>query len=226
MNKPLQGWTILFDLDGTLVETAPDLLAALNHVLESLTLRPVEIEAVRGLIGLGAKAMLRRGAALQNRDLPEDTMDRLWHEFIAYYSKNIAVGSHAFEGVEDALAMLEELGAILAVCTNKPQALSEQLLSALGLSQRFAAIVGSDSVPDKKPHRDHILLTVNAAEGIPTKAIMVGDSRTDEKAARNAGLPFIFVPFGYETETAEQIGADAVVTHYSDLVSSILALAA
>lgn len=224
MDKPLDGWTIVFDLDGTLVETAPDLLEALNHVLAIEGLAPVELDAIREMIGHGAKAMIRQGASSQSVDLSDKRIDTLWTEFISYYAAHIAIGSHAFEGVTDALLTLQNKGATLCVCTNKTQALSDQLLSALMLDGFFACIVGADSVPDRKPNGDHILRTITAAGGSNTHAIMVGDSRTDERAARNAELPFIFVPFGYEAESVDQIGADAVVTHFSDLVSTVLAL--
>lgn len=225
MDKPLAGWTIVFDLDGTLVETAPDLLAALNHVLASEGLGPVKLDAIREMIGHGAKAMIRQGASSQGANLSDEQVDALWIEFLSYYAAHIAVGSHAFEGVTDALITLQDKGATLCVCTNKTQALSDQLLSALMLDGFFASIIGADSVPDRKPNGGHILRTIIAAGGSDNRAIMVGDSRTDERAARNAGLPFIFVPFGYEAESSDQIGADAVVTHFTDLVSTILALA-
>ena len=221
MTGKFNGWTIVFDLDGTLVNTAPDLLRALNHVLEQIALNPVDLDTIATMIGEGAKAMIRKGVASQGAALTEDAVETHFQAFLAYYADNIAVGSHPFEGAVAALDHLRDEGAVLAVCTNKTQALSDRLLAALGIADRFKCVVGADSVPQRKPNGDHILLTINAAGGIPARAIMVGDSRTDERAARNAGLPFVFVPFGYEAETVDQIGADAVVYHYSEL-SSVL----
>ena len=221
MTKPFDGWTIVFDLDGTLVNTAPDLLEALNHVLTNADLAPVPLDSIETMIGQGARAMITKGLQSHGIAPSEEDLDAFLTQFLDYYAGNIADHSHPFEGVAEALNTLADRGATLAVCTNKKQDLSDKLLEALGLSPRFAAIIGADSVPSKKPDGDHIVRTVQAAGGNPARAIMVGDSRTDERAARNAGLPFVFVPFGYEAETVEAIGADAVVSHYSQLPAAL-----
>lgn len=222
----LDGWTIVFDLDGTLVESAPDLLNALNHCIAPYGLQPVLLDDIRTMIGQGAKAMLRAALTRQAYEFDEELIDRLWIVFLSHYRDNIAVDSHAFDGVEDALLALLERGATLSVCTNKTQALSELLLDELRLSRHFAAIVGADAVPDKKPGAGHIFASIDRADGDRSKAIMVGDSRTDEKAARNAGLPFIFTPLGYEAASADAIEAVAILHHYStlsDLVTAVVA---
>ena len=224
MSGAFDGWTIVFDLDGTLVDTAPDLLGALNHVLIEAGLEPVSLETIATMIGHGAKAMIIKGMAAQGVEPEAHRMDGLFNQFLAYYEANIAVRSRPFENAVTALDQLAAGGATLAVCTNKRQSSSDRLLDTLQLSEKFAAIVGADSVPERKPHGDHILLTIDRAGGDRSRAIMVGDSRTDERAARNAGLPFIFVPFGYESETQEEIGADLVVGNYSELVSAIIGL--
>jgi phosphoglycolate phosphatase len=217
----LNGWTVVFDLDGTLVDTAPDLLNALNHVLDHAGLETVDLQTVAGMIGHGAKAMIRKGMTHQGLTPSEPDLDGLFDRFLVYYSEHIAIGSRPFDKAPEILDGLAADGAILSVCTNKKQDLSDKLLDALGLAPRFAAIIGADSVPSKKPDGDHIVRTVHAAGGDPARAIMVGDSRTDERAARNAGLPFVFVPFGYEAESVEAIGADAVVSHYSQLPAAL-----
>ena len=221
MTRWLDGWSVVFDLDGTLVDTAPDLLNALNHVLTHAGLAEVDLQTVAGMIGHGAKAMIRTGMAHQGKTPDEMQLEALFARFLVYYSDHIAVGSRPFDRVPETLDALAADGAILSVCTNKKQLLADQLLEALGLAPRFAAIMGADSVPSKKPDGDHIVRTVLAAGGDPARALMVGDSRTDERAARNAGLPFIFVPFGYEAESADAIGADAVVDRYSQLPQAI-----
>lgn len=228
MSKPLDGWTLVFDLDGTLVETAPDLLSALNATLIHMHLLPVEMSVIRGLISEGAMVMLRSAIAHQGKDPDAQDLQPYRTFFIDYYSRHIAVDSHLYAGAEQALRELSAKGATLAVCTNKTQKLAEQVLHELEIAACFKSIIGADAVPNRKPHGDHILLTLNAAGGLPAKAIMIGDSPTDEKAARNAGLPFIFVPFGYASEQADQLSkkATAVVTHFSDLVSSVLAITA
>jgi phosphoglycolate phosphatase len=224
MAKRFDGWTIVFDLDGTLVNTAPDLLDALNHVLVEAGLKPVDLPTISTMIGHGAKAMIIKGMAAQGAEPDADRMDALFDQFLAYYEDHIAVGSRPFENALEALQTLRDEGALLAVCTNKRQRSTNRLLDALQISEKFSAIMGADSVPDRKPHGDHILLTVDRAGGKRSRAIMVGDSRTDERAARNAGLPFIFVPFGYETETVDQIAPDEVVSNYSELIPALLRL--
>lgn len=224
MTKHFEGHTIVFDLDGTLVNTAPDLLRALNHVLSDAGLASVNLDTIATMIGHGARAMIVKGMASQGVKPAEADLNQHFAKFLEYYSNNVAVDSHPFEGAVEALDDLAARGALLAVCTNKKQYLSDQLLTSLGLSARFAAIVGADSVPVSKPDGGHIIHTITAAGGDPARAIMVGDSRTDERAARNAGLPFVFVPFGYEEETSDQIGPDAVVKHYSELVAALTEL--
>jgi phosphoglycolate phosphatase len=219
-----EGWTIAFDLDGTLVDTAPDLLGALNHVLGEAGLAPVDLPTIATLIGNGARAMMEKGFGVQGVTLPADEMDAAFDRFIAYYVDNIAVGSRPFDGCPEALDALLGAGATLCVCTNKRQGLSDQLLEELGLSGRFAAVLGADRATNRKPHQDHVFEAIAAAGGKPERALFVGDSRTDERAARNAGLPFLFVTFGYEAEAIEDIAPDSVIGHYSELVPALSVL--
>ena len=221
MSKPFDGWTIVFDLDGTLVNTAPDLLEALNHVLTNADLTPVTLDTIATMIGHGARAMIVKGLLAHGITPSDSDLDVFLEQFLDYYAANIADHSHAFDGVVEAMTTLSAGGATLAVCTNKKQALSDQLLAELDLTRYFAAIVGADSVPNRKPDGDHILRTIEAAGGSPERALMIGDSRTDERAARNAGLPFMFVPFGYEEESPQQLEPDIVLEHYSRLVSVV-----
>jgi phosphoglycolate phosphatase len=219
--RGFEGWTILFDLDGTLVDTAPDLLGALNHVLTGMALAPVSLEAVAEMIGHGARAMIETGLKTQGAVLSATEMDAAFERFIAYYVDHIADHSRPFEGAVEALAALRDAGATLTVCTNKRQDLSERLIGALGLSHQFDVIFGADRATNRKPHADHVFETLAAAGGDPARALFVGDSRTDERAARNAGLPFVFVTFGYEAETVEDIAADVAISHYTQLVSAL-----
>lgn len=218
------GWTIVFDLDGTLIDTAPDLLGALNHVLTDAGLDPVGLPTIATLIGNGARAMMEKGFGIQGVTLPAADMDAAFERFIDYYIANIAAQSRPFDGCVEALDLLRDQGARLAVCTNKRQDLSERLLAELGLTGRFAAILGADRATNRKPHADHVFETLTAAGGLPAQALFVGDSRTDERAARNSGLPFVFVTFGYEAETVENIASDAVIGHYSQLVPALSVL--
>ncbi|MCI4643806.1 MAG: HAD hydrolase-like protein, partial [Hyphomonadaceae bacterium] len=173
-SKPLSGWTIVFDLDGTLVESAPDLLNALNHTIATLGIAPVQLDDIRTMIGHGAKAMIREALTRAEHDFTEDKIEPLWEMFLAHYRANIAVDSHLFEGVKDGLDALQAQGANLAVCTNKTQSLSEQLLENLNILQYFKAVIGADSVPAKKPDAGHLLTAVSAAGGDPARALLVG----------------------------------------------------
>ncbi len=224
MTLSLAGATILFDLDGTLVDTAPDLVSALNHVLVEASLQPVGMESVGTLIGHGARAMIERGMAVQGAALRPEEVDAHFKRFIDYYSDHIAERSRPFPGAVAALENLQAAGAQLAVCTNKSQILSDRLLEALDILRFFAKIVGADSVSSKKPHPAHIWETLDRCDGLAQRAIMVGDSRTDERAARLAGLPFIFFTFGYETETAAALRPDVVLSHYDELFAAISGL--
>ena len=221
----LTGWTVVFDLDGTLVDTAPDLHASLNHCLETAGLTPVPFDAVRGMIGEGAKAMIRKGLSWNEAPHEAHDIDVLWETFLTHYRQNICRLSRPFP---DAVSVLDGLigdGATCAVCTNKTQILAEAVLDGLNLSGRFAAIVGADSVPSKKPDGDHILRTIQAAGGAAGRSIMIGDSQTDERAARNAGLPFIFVTFGYGPDPELDPGNTAA-SSYCDVRSAIIRLTA
>jgi phosphoglycolate phosphatase len=219
-----EGWTILFDLDGTLVDTAPDLLGALNHVLTGMDLAPVRLETIAEMIGHGARAMIETGLRSQGAVLSTTEMDAAFERFIAYYVAHIAAGSRPFDGAVDALDALRREGATLTVCTNKRQDLSVRLIVELGLTGQFDVIFGADRATNRKPHADHVLETIAAAGGDPDRSIFVGDSRTDERAARNAGLPFVFVTFGYEAETPEAIAADVTISHYAQLVPALSGL--
>ncbi len=198
MSKPWTGWTLVFDLDGTLVETAPDLHAALNHTLALKNLAPVPIGAIRQMIGDGAKALIRKGLSFNDRAIDEiEIEETLWPAFIEHYLANISRFSEPFEGVEQALESLLQDGATLAVCTNKAQHLAEEVLTGLNMSQYFVATLGGDKASTPKPDGAHVSETIALAGGTDQRAIMIGDSHTDEWAAHACGLPFVFVTFGY-----------------------------
>ncbi len=194
----LSNWTLVFDLDGTLVETAPDLHAALNHTLASKGLGPVPLAAIRNMIGDGAKAMIRKGLSWHDRPIEEAEIDEnLWPIFIDHYLENICRLSAPYPGALRALEELKTKGAILSVCTNKAQHLAEEVLAGLKMDHLFSSVLGGDKASNKKPDAVHIIETVTLAGGNSSRAIMIGDAHTDEGAARACGLPLIFVTFGY-----------------------------
>lgn len=216
--------TILFDLDGTLVDTAPDLAAAMNHVMAAHDRPPLPVDAVRHLVGHGARALIARGFAATG-DARPDLVEAAMPLFLQYYAGHIADGSRPFPGVEAALDALAAAGCLLAICTNKPTALAVALIEALGWSSRFAAIVGFDSVPRAKPDAGHVHATLAACGAAAAGAVFVGDSATDLGAARNAGLPILLVSFGFTDTPARELGGDAVIDHYDELLPALARLA-
>ena len=212
----LNGLTIAFDLDGTLVETAPDLIAAANHVLTSDGFDPVEAHLIRDQISFGARAMISRGLEINKAVRTAEQVDELLARFLRHYEANIAVHSHAFPNVVDVLEACRARGARLVVCTNKSTYLSEQLLAALDIRGYFEGIAGRDTFDVCKPHPDHLLGAISMVGGDPLRALMVGDSDTDISTARAAGIPSVAVTFGYTDVPAVQLGATEVIEHYQD----------
>lgn len=217
MPLDLSGATVVFDLDGTLVDTAPDLVGALNVVLGERDLPHVPVEAARHLVGRGGRVLLQRGFADAGAELPAGEADALFARFLDAYRARIAQDSRPYPGVEAALDALAAAGARLAVCTNKPGAYARLLLDELAMSPRFAAVVGADDVPHRKPDPRHLLDTLVRAGGDPGRALMVGDSSADAEAARGASIPVVLVSFGYTETPAAELGADAVIDRFDDL---------
>ena len=209
--------TIVFDLDGTLVDTAPDLVRALNETMDLEGLPRVKLDTVRALVGQGARALIERAARLAGVRFQDDRLDQLTEAFVAFYRADIAAASRPFPGVTEALDSLAALGAKFAVCTNKRTDLSNLLLDTLGLGERFSAVVGADAVTECKPHPDHYRAAVTRAGGVLRRSLMVGDSIADVAAARGAGAPVAVVSFGYSDGGAEKLGADVLLHRYSEL---------
>lgn len=216
--------TIVFDLDGTLVDTAPDLVDTLNAIFAREGFEPVPYENARNFVGGGAKAMIARGLQAEGRVLSRKKMDQLFNEFIAHYSEHIADRSRPFPGLTDALDALAARGCRFAVCTNKLEALSVRLLDKLSLADRFVAICGQDTFGIQKPDPEILRQTVGAAGGKIDRAVMIGDSLTDINTARAAGVPVIAVDFGYSERPITEFRPDRVVSHFADLPASISAV--
>lgn len=209
--------TIVFDLDGTLVDTAPDLVRALNATLDLEGLPQAPLATVRLMVGRGARVLLERAAGLSGVSFSAERLDQLTAAFIEHYRADIARHSRPFPGVEAALDALAAEGARLCVCTNKRTDLSQLLLDALQLTHRFSAIVGADAVANRKPHPDHFRSAVASAGGIVRRSLMVGDTAADVGAAKGAGAPVALVRFGYCEDDIERLGADAIIDRYVDL---------
>jgi phosphoglycolate phosphatase len=217
MTAPL----LVFDLDGTLAETAPDLAATLNVILAREGFQPVPYETAREMIGGGARLMIERGLARNGARLPEEKVDRLFEDFIAHYEAHIADASTLYPGVVAALDRFEEAGWRFAVCTNKIEQASVRLLKALGIADRFAVICGKETFPVSKPDQRALLMAIEKAGGRHENAIMVGDSKVDIETARNAGVPIIAVDFGYTDQPVATYKPNRVISHFDDLWDAV-----
>ena len=215
---------IVFDLDGTLVDTAPDLISALNFILDREGLAPVPLHAARNMIGAGARKLIERGLELEARITSTDDVTRLTSDFIDYYAAHIADASRPFEGLESALDELAVSGYRFAVCTNKLEWLSKRLLDQLGLSSRFAAICGADTFGVSKPDPAILRQTVARAGGQMSAAIMVGDAGPDIGVARRAGVPVIGVEFGYTEVPIAELKPDRLIGHFRELPAAVESL--
>lgn len=217
---------LVFDLDGTLVDTAPDLIAALNVILRKERIPDLPLATARNLIGGGARKLIERGLEVAGRNCTVAEIDAMMKDFIAYYAEHIADQSRPFEGLEAALDELAAQGATFAVCTNKLEGLSKLLLDRLELSPRFAAICGADTFGIAKPDPSFLRQTVARAGGKMAATIMVGDAGPDVGVARRAGVPVIGVTFGYTETPIEQLNPDRVVSAMSQLPDTVLELLA
>jgi phosphoglycolate phosphatase len=220
----MNGATIVFDLDGTLIDTAPDLIDTLNIVFAREGLPPVPNETARTLIGGGARAMIVRGLEAEGRTVVPAELERLFQDFLAHYSEHIADRSRPFPGLTDALDALAVNGSRLAVCTNKLEHLSVLLLKQLGLAHRFAVICGQDTFGVQKPDPEVLRRTIAAAGGTLRNAIMIGDSLTDIRTARAADVPVIAVDFGYTDRPVSELGPDRIISRFTDLPLAVAEL--
>ena len=213
--------TIAFDLDGTLIDTAPDLISALNFVLDREGVPPLPLASARTLIGAGARKLIERGLEAEGRAMTVKEIDRMTAAYIDHYAEHIADASRPFEGLEAMLDELSASGCVLAVCTNKLEWLSKRLLDRLGLSPRFAAICGADTFGVSKPDPAILQQTVARAGGKLSSTIMVGDAGTDVGVARRAGVPVIGVSFGYTDVPMAELKPDRLIHHMRELRDAV-----
>ncbi len=215
---------VVFDLDGTLVDTAPDLVATLNTIFAREGVPPVAYEAARNMVGGGARMMIERGLAAEARSRTPAEVDRLVADFIDHYAAHIADHSRPFPELEDALDELARRGCRFAVCTNKLEWLSTRLLDALGLTPRFEAICGSDTFGVQKPRPEPLLRTVERLQGQLSQTVMVGDSLNDIATARAAGIPVVAVDFGYSETPIREFAPDRVIGGFAHLPEAVFDL--
>lgn len=215
---------VVFDLDGTLAETAPDIMHTLNVILQQEGLAALPVERARELVGAGARALIERGFKASGRPLDAQTLERLFEQFLEIYAAAVAPNSYLHDGVVEALDALSADGFVFGVCTNKPILHTRLILDAFGVTSRFAAIAGRDSYAFFKPDPRHLTMTIAEARADPRRAVMVGDSRTDVATAKAAGIPVVCVPFGYTDVPVEDLSPDRVIQHFSALPEAVRAL--
>lgn len=218
MSAPL----VVFDLDGTLVDTAPDLVASLNHAVVQAGLAPVTYHDLTHLVGHGAKAMIERTFMLRGKELSAADLDWQMKEFVDFYHGSMPGESIPYPGVIAAMDRLASAGYALAVCTNKLEMLARGLLDGLNLTSRFAAVTGGDTFVVRKPDAEHLLSTIRLAGGDPRRSVMIGDSLNDILVARNADVRSIAVPFGYSDVPVESLRPDLVMHHFDDLTADLV----
>ncbi len=219
MSKPV----IVFDLDGTLVDTAPDLLDSLNHCLAQGGYKTAKPEYLRQFVGHGARVMITRALSMQHTTPDEAELDHLLNIFLAHYTSNMPGKSRPYPGALDAVERLSHAGFRIAICTNKYQHLSDALICELGLEDRFAAICGSDRFEVRKPDPRHLTETIRTAGGDISGSVMIGDSSTDIKTAKAAAIPVVAVDWAYTDQPVSTYQPDVVISHFNELTIELIA---
>ena len=213
---------LIFDLDGTLVDTAPDLHAATNHVLSLIDRPPISMEKLRAFVGHGAMNLIERGVAATGDPIDQATLKRLHKTFLEYYGDNISTHSRLFDGLPALLDKAASQGLKMGVCTNKIEKLSYKLLTEIGIMDKFNAVVGGDTLPIMKPNPEPYLEAVKRLGIDPADSLMFGDSETDIRTAQNTGVPVIAVTFGYTAQPVEMFNPTHVINHYDEAWSIVL----
>ena len=218
MSAPL----VVFDLDGTLIDTAHDLVASLNHTIGIEGLEPVGYGDLTYLVGHGGQVMIKRAFALRGREISDSDLQRMLAVFVEHYADAMPGVSLPYPGLTEAMNRLAGAGYRLAVCTNKMEGLARRLLEGLALTPRFAAITGGDTFAVRKPDAEHLMGTVRLAGADPKRTVMIGDSLNDMLVARNAGVPSIGVPFGYSDVPVAELEPNHVIGHFDELVPELV----
>ena len=208
---------VVFDLDGTLVDTAPDLTAHLNEMLAGLGRPALDLDEIRPMIGDGARALLKRGLEASGGLPAGADLDTLFLEFLARYTAQPVRYGAVYDGVVEVLDALQPAGVKLGVCTNKAQAPSDRVLAELGLRPYFPVVIGGDALTVRKPDPGHLRAVVERLGIAPERSVMIGDSENDLLSARAAGIPCVLVSFGYTAIAAADLGADRVIDHFDEL---------
>ena len=210
--------SVIFDLDGTLADTSGDLIAAANACFSEIDEKP-QLDPIKDASTAfhGGRAMLKLGFERLGR-LPDDVeMEDYFQYLLRYYGENIDHHSSLYDGVIECLDELKDCGYIMGICTNKPEGLAEELTKRLGIRHYFSALLGADTLPVRKPDAGHLLGTISAVGGNPSKSVLIGDTITDRNAAKNAGIPCILVTFGPDGHDVADLKPEGLLDHYNDL---------
>jgi phosphoglycolate phosphatase len=210
--------TVIFDLDGTLADTSADLLNAANKCFSALGHKTFLNLIDHAHIALrGGRALLKAGFDLEEIPYTEEDISKEYPLFLNIYEENLSVNTSFYPGVRRSLKKLKGAGFNLGICTNKPAYLAEKLMCDMNFRTEFCSLVGSDSIPFKKPHPEHYFESVRRCEGVIEKSLLVGDTITDYDTARAAGVPIVLVDFGPGRHTIEDLNPDAFLSDYNDL---------
>jgi len=216
---------LIFDLDGTLADTAGDLVETLNIILKAEGLPGLSLDEGRTMVGAGAKALIERGLAANGIVVSDARLEKLFEDYLAHYEANICNHTVLYPGVIEALDRFQAAGWNFAVCTNKIEHPSVKLLEALGIAARFKAICGKNTFATSKPDAQALLKTIERAGGKKDSAIMIGDTKTDIETARNAKIPVVAVDFGYADKPIAELKPDRVISHFDQLWNAVETLA-
>jgi len=216
---------IAFDLDGTLINSVPDVRAAINRLLVSEGRSEISLEQTLSLVGQGARVMMEQAMTLGGVAPAPDALDRIVETYIGFYKDHPADLTTIYPGVVEVLESLAARGIPMAICSNKPFVMTKLVLKTLGLDQYFDAVTGGDNVPHRKPDGRHVIHTLDLMGGRHTHAVMVGDSETDVDAGKDAGLPVVAVTYGYTHVAVADLGADVLIDRFSDLPDALDTLA-
>ncbi len=211
----------IFDLDGTLAHTAPDLIGAVNDLLTDRNFPALPLSVAETTAGFGGKALIRAAFTYAGHEADEREVDALYHPFLDRYATRIADESHLYDGVIDTLDTLVGRGWIIGVCTNKPESLARSLLTELDVLHRFRALVGADTLPVRKPDPIALTTTIERCDAQINRSIMIGDTDTDLDTARNAGIPCILTRFGYSEIDVGTMGAEAVIDTFPEVINAL-----
>jgi phosphoglycolate phosphatase len=218
-SQPMSGYLLIFDLDGTLVDSAPDLRAALNEMLRERGYKPLSLPQVKAMIGDGIPALVARALAASGAE-PAEAASAL-PRYLELYEADAARLTQPYPAVPETLAALRRRGYRMAICTNKPQNATIAVLEGLGLLALFDGIAGGDSFAVRKPDPGHLLGLVGAVGARAEAAAMIGDSENDAAAARSAGLPLVLMRYGYARANLDSLGADALLDHFAELPGAL-----